>query len=140
MSSEEEYWEGEFPPEDPGGEPIYVSGVYPNLKRERMALQSISKAAKKDPMIAMKESQENLIRICVRQIGDETVNYADLRDSRLEDYLDSHQLYMLTELFDTWQTPQQARVEGFLDSVRTKSKASSTKTNLRSSVADSPES
>jgi hypothetical protein len=139
MSSEEDYWEGEFPPEDPSDEPVYVSGVYPTLKRERQALQNISKAAKKDPMIAMKESQENLVRLCVRQIGDESVNYGDLRGSKLEEYLDAHQLYMLTELFDTWQTPQQSRVEGFLDSVRTKSRTSSTKTIRSSSVEDSPD-
>lgn len=121
----EEQWEAEFP------DGTYVAGVQPTMLLERRALQLVSKSAKRDPLLAMKESQENMIRLCVRQIGDESVNYQDLRGSGLEKHLGPKQIYMLTELFDSWQTPEQAEVEVFLDSAKMKSATSSTSASTK---------
>lgn len=133
MANEEEYWEATFP----SGKT--VAGVYPSLKIERQALQTVSKSAKKDPLIAMKESQENLIRLCVKEVDGQSVNYADMRGAKLEEQFDPKELYMLTELFESWQTPEASEVESFLGSAKMRA-TSSTKTSSTSKGAPSRES
>ena len=112
-------WCGYMPPKEDGGEAIYIEGVFPNTALTRQALQLVEKKLRREPLIAMKEAQENLLRLCVKVIGDQDLKYTDMRGRGLDKYLDSKQMHFVTEFFDRLTTPEDTEVESFLGTVQT---------------------
>jgi len=119
LEDDENVWCGFMPPKKEDGPAIYIEGVYPNTAITRQALQLVEKKLRRDPLLAMKEAQENLLRLCVKVIGDDDVKYTDLRGRGLDRFLDSKQMHFVTEFFDRLTTPDDAEVESFLATVQT---------------------
>jgi hypothetical protein len=112
-------WHGYMPPIMKGGKPIYIEGVYPNTQLTRQALEAVRKKDRREPLIGLKEGQENLIRLCVKKIGTQSVTFGDLRGKGLDKYLTSKQMHFVIEMFDRFTTPDEADVEDFMSTVQT---------------------
>lgn len=112
------FWSGWMPPDEDGGDPKYIEGVNPNTVITRQALEMVPKKLQRNPLIATKEAQENMIRICIRQIGDEKVEYRDLRGEGLDKRLSQKQMHFVIALFDRMVSPEEAEVEDFLSTVK----------------------
>jgi hypothetical protein len=119
VAPDENSWHGFMPPENEGDPGIYIEGVYPNTQLTRQAMESVPKKARRDPLIGLKEAQENLLRICIKVIGDEPVSFSSLRGRGLDKVLSAKQMHFVTELFDRLTTPDEADVEDFLSTVKT---------------------
>ena len=111
-------WHGWLPPAERGGEPIYIEGVLPNTVLTRRAMEAVPKKLRRDPLIGLKESQENLLRICIRKIGDAEVGFRTLQGMGLDKFFTPKQLHFVAEYFETLTTPDQVEVESFLATVR----------------------
>jgi hypothetical protein len=116
---DENSWHGFMPPTEEGGPAIYIEGLYPNTQLTRQAMEAVPKKARRDALIGLKESQENLLRICIKKIGDKTVGFADLRGRGLDRFLSAKQMHFVVELFAKLTTPDEADVEDFLSTVKT---------------------
>lgn len=120
----DEIWHGWMPvhPKYPGLGLVYIEGVYPDTTLTRKALQLVPKNLRKDPMLAIKESQENLMRLCIRRVGPKgkirDVNFNEVRGKGLDRLLNTKQIAFITELFDRMTTPDEVEMETFLSSVR----------------------
>lgn len=111
-------WHGFMPPAEEGGEPIYIEGIYPNTQLTRQAMEAVPKKLRRDPLIGLKESQENLLRMCIKRVGDAEVTFTKLRGRGLDRYLDAKQMHLVTEYFDRLTTPEEVDVESFLSTVK----------------------
>ena len=111
-------WCGYMPPKHRGGPAIYIEGVMPSTRHTRQAMELVPNKMKRDALLGLKEAQENLLRICIRQIGPKTVGLNDLRGTGLDKHLTAKQMHFVTSLFDRMTTPDQADTEDFLSTVR----------------------
>lgn len=114
-------WCGWIPPDETRGEtePLYIEGILPNTTLTRQSLDALPKRMRRDPMIGLKEAQENLLRLCIKRIGDDAVAFKDLRGVKIDSYLTPKQMHYVTELFESLTTPDEADVEDFLSTVET---------------------
>lgn len=118
---DEDYWHGWIPPDETleETEPTYIEGIYPNTQLSRRAMEAVPKRARRDPLIGMKESQENLLRICITRIGNDRVGFKDLRGKGLDKFLSQKQMHYVVEYFDRLTTPEEADVHDFLSTIQT---------------------
>lgn len=112
-------WHGFMPPTEKGGAAVYIEGVLPNTQLTRQAMEAVPKKTRRDPLIGLKEAQENLIRLCIRKIGKDELSFSLLRGRGLDRYLSAKQMHFVTEYFDRLTTPDDTDVESFLATCRT---------------------
>ena len=112
------YWSAYLPPED-GGEPLYIEGLVPNTVLTRRAMEEVpAKMQSTKALLAIKESQENLIRHCIKMIGDSKVTSSNLRGRGLDKYLSQKQMHHVAELIQGMVTPKEQEVHDFLLTVQ----------------------
>lgn len=115
-------WHGWLPPAPGTKDPIYIEGIFPNTVLTRRAMELVPKKLRKDPLIGLKESQENLLRICIRQIGTREVTYRELQGKGLDRLLTTKQMHFVAEHFERITMPEEAEVNAFLATIRTGAK------------------
>ena len=66
----------------------------------------------------MKESSENLLRLCITRIDNNKVSHVDLRGEKLDDHLSPKQQKMVAEYFDRLTSATDDEIEAFLKMTR----------------------
>tara|TARA_Y100000310_G_C20566288_1_gene755661 strand:+ start:640 stop:1176 length:537 start_codon:yes stop_codon:yes gene_type:complete len=95
-----------------------IEGKLPTTTLSRRAMMLVSKKLKKEPFLAMKESTENLLRLCINRIDGNRVSHVDLRGEGLDTHLSPKQQQMVGEYFNRLTSATEDEVEAFLKMTR----------------------
>jgi|GEM_PF-4126534 len=95
-----------------------IEGKLPTTTLSRRAMMLVSKKLKNEPLLAMKESSENLLRLCITRIDNNKVSHVDLRGEKLDDHLSPKQQKMVAEYFDRLTSATDDEIEAFLKMTR----------------------
>ena len=111
-------WYSHLPSDDQGDldwhDLVPIEGKLPTTSLTRKAHQLVPKRMKKDPYLALKEAQENLLRLCITKIGDHVVTAKELRGAGLDEYLTYKQQMMVGEFFTRLTAATEDEVDAFL--------------------------
>lgn len=97
---------------------IYIGGQLPNTTLSRRAMMLVPKKMKKDALLALKESRDNLLRLCITHIGDKRLNHTDLRGDKLDRHLSYKQQQLIAAYFEQLTDASEDEVEAFLAMTR----------------------